>query len=125
MADRGLSSSSIRTQAEERIEEANADIITSTQRKYAYQTGAAERTASSNVADIVSQIEEAKRTAQANAKTAVRAAEEKIGSGEVGNITGADQYKMGGVSIGTIGEQKAADILSRANAMMLQNYPSL
>jgi hypothetical protein len=77
------------------------------------------------VSDIVSQIEQAQRTAQSNAKTAVRGAEERIGSGEVGNIPGADQYKMGGVSIGTIGEQKAADILSRANAMMLQNYPSL
>lgn len=125
MADRGLSSSSIKNQAEEKLNEANQDIITSTARKYAYQTGSAERTASSNVADIVSQIEEAKRMAQQNATSATRKTEATIGSSEIGNIPGAGQYGIGGISIGNIGEQKAENIYSRAQRLMMQNYPSL
>lgn len=117
MASRGLSSSSIKTQAQEQLDTANAGVIGSTQRAYDKQQRDLGVTAQRNVADITAQLQDLKRKLGENKATTARSAEKYLGSAEAGNIPGASSYLLGNVT-GTMGEDKGSDILTRANALL-------
>jgi hypothetical protein len=111
MASRGLTSSSIKNQAEERLNTANKDIVESTTRAYQRKIRDAETTAMRNVVDIQNQISDATENAGREKRKKVGAVEQYIGSGNMGGISGT----TGGITGTLIGEQ-TADILARQRA---------
>lgn len=121
MADRGLSSSTIRNRAESRLEESYVDVIESTGRKYARAQRAEGVGAARLQTDITQQMADLQRRT-AEAKTgAARGVEQYVGTEELGKM-GLGQFALGGIK-GGMEEEKAGDILQRSQAMMLTNNP--
>lgn len=117
MASRGLSSSTIRTKAEDRLNRANEDFITSSERKYNYQLGGMSRDAMSNLADYEQQLADLRRKTLENKTDIVRKGESYLGTDLVNNIQGSDGLSLGGVS-GTLLEDKTRDILTRTQGLL-------
>lgn len=124
MAERGLSSSSIRTQAEERLDTENADIIESTERKYARELRSQEVTSGRKILDYDQQIGDLRRTAQDQKKAAVRKAESALGTTEVETLSGASEFTSKNIT-GSMATDKSNDILTRAKALLTKNNPNL
>lgn len=117
MAARGLSSSTIRSQAEEKSQEAYTGVITSIQRDAAKQKSDLALGAERDVTDIAKTIEDLRRAALEQKTSTVRSAEATLGSSELGSLTGAKDLLSGGIS-GSLLEQQASDILTRTTALM-------
>jgi len=123
MANRGLTSSTIRNRAESRLEESYVDVIESTGRKYARAQRAEGVGATRLQADITQQVADLQR-GFAEAKTgAARGTEAYVGSEALGKLgLGLEGLGLGGIK-GGMAEEKATDVLQRSQALMLQNYP--
>jgi len=126
LASKGLSSSSIRNQAEERLGTSQEDIIESTKRSYARSLRAAELTKSRGLEDIEASQKWYERKAEESKTAAVKTAEQTFGTKELeglGELGGLDlgDYTLGGVT-GTIGADKISDIMSRANTSLFAQY---
>lgn len=124
MADRGLSSSSIKTQADEQLNTENQDVIESTNRKYARELRTQQVGADRQVLDLLDQIQQLRTDTSQKKTTAVRNVEATLGTGELADVSGAAGLTAGGIT-GTIATEKANDIVARAKALLAQNYPQL
>ncbi|MCK9578696.1 hypothetical protein M0R01_04400 [bacterium] len=118
MAAKGLSSSSIKTQAGEQLAKSNAGVVESTQRQYAKQLRDLGVNANSSITDITSQINNLKKKLGENKTDIIRKVESYLGSTDTTtNINNSSSYLLGNIK-GTIGEEKGTDILQRANALL-------
>jgi hypothetical protein len=117
MAARGLTSSSIRNQAEERLNNENSDVVESTTRKYERATREAETLAGRNVVDIANQIQDATQKANSEKKNKVSTTEQYIGSGALGDLPAANPYLTGNITGSMVGD-KTSDILTRQRALL-------
>lgn len=117
MAAKGLSSSTYRNRAEQRLKEASSDIVESTTRAYARAERDIETEASRNVVDIMNQISDAARTAESSKKTKVSAAEQYLGSAALSGLSGASPYLQGSMT-GSMLEEKTSDILARQKSLL-------
>jgi len=120
MATKGLSSSSIRTEAEDVLNKANEDVVGSIQRKYAKEQSDRAATAESDLADIASQIEELQRKTSESKTQTARSAEALVGSEELKDVVDSDL--LAGNITGSYYEDKQSDILSRASALLSKEY---
>jgi hypothetical protein len=116
MATAGLSSSSIRTKAEEKLNKNYQDVIGSSTRAYEKKIRDTQNTATRELESIARQTADFQRQTSENKTSAVRTAESTLGSSE---LSGADYAPllMGGVS-GSLLTEKGSDILTRAEALM-------
>ncbi len=117
MAQRGLTSSTIRNRATTRLEEVNKDNVESVQRSYDRQQRAQSVGAERLQLDITKETEDLQRRATETKTGAVRGAEAYLGTEEVKGL-GLEQFALGGIK-GGIKEEKATDILQRQQALML------
>lgn len=117
MASRGLTSSSISNRARERLQKENNIVTGSIQRKYADLNRTNELGSVRKVADITSQIDDLKRKFGESKTDVVRKAEGYLGSGELAGIEG-----LAGNTTGTLLEDKANDVLTRATSLMASDY---
>jgi hypothetical protein len=115
MAARGLTSSTIRTQAEQKLNEANQYVVEGKKRTYERNIRDLEAKSAYNVNDILSQIDDVRRAANEEKISTTRKAEGYLGS----DALAGNANLLGGIS-GSIIEDKSDDILKRANALMLQ-----
>ncbi len=120
MATRGLTSSSVNTQAQESLASMNEDVIGSVQRKYAKEQRDLGVGSERDVADITAQLTDLRRRLGESKTDVARKAETYLGSTEANNIPGMSSYLMGNIS-GTMVEDKGADILARANGLLSQS----
>jgi hypothetical protein len=119
MAASGLSSSSIRNRAEQRLATNNADIIGSSKRAYEKQIGDINNSATRELAIIAQQTADYQRQALESKTSSARTAEANIGSTELGTTPFAPLL-MGNIS-GTMLDSKGTDILNRAKSLMNNN----
>jgi hypothetical protein len=117
MATRGLTSSTISTQAHEQLATASENVIGSVQRQYAKKQRDLGVGAERDVADITAQLVDLKRKLGEGKTDVARKAETYLGSGTAAGIQGASSYLLGNVS-GIMKEDKGTDILQRANALL-------
>ena len=127
MASRGLSSSSIRNQAEEKLNVAQEDIIESTNRRYSRATRDAALVESRGLEDITAAQTELARKAEEAKTSGVKEAEQTWGTGRLeglGSLGGLDfsKYTSGLVSQGTAKEAQASDIKSRVNTTLTAQF---
>jgi hypothetical protein len=118
MATRGLTSSTISTQAKEKLSSSYSDVVESVNRKYERENRTEETTAARNIALYQQQIADAQRTAQEAKTTAAKTAEQYLGTAETASTLGSSDLLLGGVT-GTATEDKASDILKRAQSLLL------
>ena len=127
MASRGLSSSSIRSQAEERLATSQEDIIESTKRSYARSLRSAELTESRGLEDVGRAQKELTRNVKEGRTSAVKTAEQYWGTdklkslGTLGGLNLSD-YAFGGVSQGTVGQSQVTDIAGKVNTLLMPTY---
>lgn len=121
MASRGLTFSSIRNQAEERLGESYEDTVGSATRKYDYNIRNIEVESTRNISDIGDQIANLKETTARAETSAVRKTEGYLGSS---NLTDYSKYLLGGIT-GSMTGEKASDVLTRAQSLYLTKYPNL
>lgn len=114
MAARGLTSSTIRTQAEQKLNEASQYAIEGKKRTYARNKRELEAKSAYNIAEIERQIADVRRAANEEKITATRKAEGYLGSDALAGTTNL----MGGIT-GSIIEDKSADVLARAKALVI------
>ena len=119
MASSGLSSSSIRNRAENKLATRNADIIGSATRAYEKNIKSTENTATRELASIAQQTADYQRQASEAKTSAARTAEANVGSTALGE-TSVAPLLLGGIS-GTMLDSKGTDILTRAKALMNEN----
>lgn len=124
MADRGLSSSSIKNQADEIVSTQNQDVIESTTRKYDRELRNQQVGADRQVLDLLDQINQLTRSTQETKTAAVRKTEAVLGSNDLADVPQAGGLTLGGIT-GTIATDKTNDIVARAKALLAQNYPQL
>lgn len=119
MASSGLSSSSIRNRAENRLATSNTDVIESATRAYEKNIKDTENTATRELASIAQQTADYQRQALENKTSAARTAEANIGSEALAD-TSVAPLLLGGIS-GTMLDSKGTDILNRAKSLMENN----
>lgn len=115
MAARGLTSSTIRTQAEQKLNEASQYVVEGKQRTYARNKRELEAKSAYNIAEIERQIADVRRAANEEKISTTRKAEGYLGS----DALAGNPNLLGGIS-GSIIEDKANDIRLRADTLMLQ-----
>jgi hypothetical protein len=120
MAASGLSSSSIRNRAEQRLATNNADVIGSSKRAYEKKISDINTSATRQLATIAQQTADYQRTTSEAKTSKVRSAEETLGSKELQNTNYAPLL-MGNIS-GSLLESKGTDILNRTKALLTDNY---
>ena len=123
MASKGLSSSSIRNQAEERLSETQTDILESSQRKYDRAERSAKLTESRGMENIGLERASAERITERNRTSLVKGFEQAWGSDKLeklGSLGGLDfsDYMFGGVSQGTQQQAQVLDEKSRVNVTL-------
>ncbi|MCK4554920.1 hypothetical protein KAU19_08285, partial [Candidatus Parcubacteria bacterium] len=121
MASRGLSSSSIKNQATERLTKRSDDMVGSSQRKYARELRSFTKTTERTKEDLERAVSELKERVKTSKTSTARKAEAYLGSSEAGKVGEFEGHLAGGIS-GQLIEDKSADILSRAQSLMLSNY---
>lgn len=118
MASRGLISSTIRTKAEERTAEAHKDILESTERRYARELRAQEIGAERGMANIVERLKAFRRRTEEAKTTKAREVERYLGTETLGELPSLKPYALGNI-YGSIKAEKKADILRRAEGLMV------
>lgn len=118
----GLTFSSRRALAEDRLNTSNTDYVESTKRSYQRQIEDLQKAAARGDTEAKQQLADYERKYGENVTTLVRSAESQLGSSNVNSTY--DPYKLGSVT-GSIAEEKTADILERANALANLNNPFL
>lgn len=116
MAERGLSSSTIKTRTEEKLSAVNSDVIESTTRRYARDQRNLGVTAGRNITTYQKNLEELRRSVLESKTGNVRKVESVIGSDNL-KLPGASGLGLGGLS-GTMKDEQATDILARARALL-------
>lgn len=126
MRSRGLTFSSKRRTAENRLEEERTDIVESTQRQYQRKGSDIEKQSERNIEDLRGNISDLATQVQQRGAALVRQTEAKVGTKNLPDLSGtvAEGAQMGNVS-GEIQSNKQSDILSRAGAMIGLNNPIL
>ena len=119
MASAGLTSSSIRNRAENKLSKYYSNVVESSNRSYDKQQRDLGMTATRSLADIARQTADFQRQTSEGKTSSVRSAETKLGSKEFANTEYAPLL-MGKVS-GSILEDKGSDIRKRATALMSTN----
>ena len=119
MSHRGLTVSTIKTKAEERLKTGHEDIIESTQRKYERAQRAQGLGAERQITGIIQQIADLQRGVKEKKTEVGRGTEAYLGTEEALKIPELTGYTAGGIK-GGIEEEKAGDILQRAQALLLQ-----
>jgi len=114
MAARGLTSSTIRTQAEQKLNEANQYVVEGKKRTYERNIRDLEAKSAYNINDILSQIDSVRRAANEEKISTTRKAEGYLGS----DALAGNANLLGGIN-GSIIEDKSADILARAKALVI------
>lgn len=121
MASRGLSASSIKNQAEERLTKSKEDMVGSSQRKYARElrslTIGTERTKE----DLERSVAELREKTKTSKVSTARKAEAYLGSERAGEEDILKPHLAGGIS-GQLVEDKSTDILRRAQDLMSLSY---
>jgi len=120
MASKGLSSSSIRNKAEERIGSVYTDTVESTKREYSQSIREQDVSAARLLEDIEFSRTESARKADLSKKEATRKVEEYLGTENTSKIPGANNYTMGNV-YGSMAEDKAKDIIQRTFGFMINS----
>ena len=118
MAQRGLSSSSIRNRAEVRLQESYTDVVESVGRRYEKEQRAEGVGAARRIEDVEVQMAGLRRQFEQQKTGAVQQAEAVIGTQKLGELPELGTYGLGGIT-GTMETQKAQDILTRQQALML------
>ena len=117
-AQRGITSSSIKNIARERLDESNIGVVESITRQSARlireETVGAER----GLGDIERLTEDARAKLRATKTGEVRGLESIIGTTDTLGVKGTSGFTLGGVT-GSFGETKTKDILQRAQALIL------
>ena len=124
LAQRGLSSSSIRNEAEERLRETQSDIVESTERKYARQLRNLTTGAGRGLEGLVTQLEESRRKTGEAKTRATRGAEKQIGS-DLLDLPETEQYELGGIYGAPWQQAQQQDIFTRAKDILAMEFPSL
>lgn len=119
MAATGLSSSSVRNRAENKLATSLSDVIGSSTRAYEKNIADTTKSATRELATIAQQTADYQRQARESKTSAVRTAEANLGSGNLADTSFAPLL-MGNIS-GTLLENKGTDILNRAKALMNNN----
>ena len=122
MAQKGLSFSSIRTQAEEKLGVAQKDIIESTERRYARQLRSLTIGSERGLEGLVTQLEESRRKTEEAKTSATRGAEKQIGS-ELLDLPETEQYELGGIYGAPWQKMKQEDIFTRAQNILKLEFP--
>lgn len=117
MAERGLSSSTIKTRTEERLSQVNDDIVESTTRKYNRDQRNLGVTAGRNITTYQKNLEELRRSISESKIGNVRKVESVLGTDATKMIPGAGNLTLGGLS-GSIKDEQANDVLARARALL-------
>lgn len=121
MADRGLTSSTVRTKAEEQLYANDQQVVGSVNRKYDSAQRTNQVTADRSLFDFEQSLSDFRRTTQEKKTDLVRKTEAYLGTDDTSKIQGANSMVSGGKS-GSIVTQKANDILARARALLTQGY---
>jgi hypothetical protein len=114
MAARGLTSSTIRNQAEQKLNEASQYVVEGKKRTYDRNKRELEAKSAYNLAEIERQIADVRRAANEEKISTTRKAEGYLGS----DALSGTQNLMGGIN-GSIIEDKSADVLARARALVV------
>jgi hypothetical protein len=112
VAAAGLTFSSRRALAEQRLADENTDVVESTQRKYAREMRDLRLRAARGEEDALKKITDLNRGLGEGTTSLIRTAEEKIGTDNLPNTTGA----VGGV-LGELEQNKWSDISARAKSL--------
>ena len=117
MAARGLSSSTIRSKAEDRSETAHSGVVESVERRADKQERDLTATADRDVQITLDDLSDFQRHTKEAKTTSIRNLESIIGSEAAGKIDGASEFLLGDIVGSQLGD-KASDILERAKALM-------
>ncbi len=115
MAAQGISSSTISLRAKQRKAMANQGVVEGVTRRSAREKRIVETTATRGLEDVAANLLNLRRTKTDLIVGAARGAEAKLGS-EALKGTSSEEYLTGGIT-GALADLKAADILTRANAL--------
>ena len=116
----GLTFSTKRKRAEERLEAGQTDIVESTQRRFQREIQDLERRAQRGEADAIKELATKRRVTTEGITSLVRAAEKELGTTGLPDVpTGA---ALGDIS-GTLQETKTRDIFERATALASLRNP--
>lgn len=109
LAATGMSSSSIRAEKEQILEDVTGDLRESTQRRFGYQRSQLRNQLTRNERDVSSEIARLTEVAKQNKTTLFRQAEEKLGSGNLPSLN-FDVKPLGNV-IGSIEQDRQNDVI--------------
>ena len=115
MAAVGKSSSSVRSRAEQLLNESNTGLVESANRNYSYQSGTLSRDLASKGTSTTEQIAYLQDKATQARIDALRKTEEQVGSSTLGALGYSGGDVLGGVS-GEIPRKKVVDALSAATS---------
>jgi len=125
MAERGLSFSSIRGKAEERLAEEKEDMVESIEREYGKKERDIKVEAERKTKEIQDALKTLERTGGEKKEEVARKAEQYLGTEKLkSEIPGMGEYLMGDIE-GTLQTEKAKDVLERTKGLFLTNYPSI
>lgn len=116
MAAQGISSSTISSRAKARKAQANQGVVEGIERRATRDKNILQTTASRNLEDVAANLLNIRRKTTEAITGIVRGAEAKLGSAEAGTISGVSGYLSGNIT-GSMAEQKAQDILTRAQTL--------
>ncbi len=120
LASLGKSSSSVRSQSEQLLNEQNQGLVESSNRGYSYQTGNLDRSLASTQADTAAKLAQLQSEAQQKRIDALRTTEAQVGSQTLAGLGFNDL--LGNVG-GAIPRAQTTDALSFANTFVNSDNP--
>ena len=117
MANRGLTSSSIRNRSEDILNKTSSDVVQSYNRNVANQLHTLETGSAFDIQDIQDQVGNLVRKTKESNVDATRSTEKYLGTDLTKNVSGAGDLTLGGLS-GSMLEDKTGDILTRAKGLL-------